>query len=185
MDDPAQRPRDRRRRLHDALDRLLVRYLDAGLGGVSGKVPVQLNVLIPTDGTLPARGDSGALIPRSVIRRWWCDSGVTAFVMSLGGKALRVVHGQRTLTGRERRALAIETGGTCAVIDCRSIDALTEIVPHHVQLWSVDGRTSLDETIGICTRDHRAIHDGKVLRLRDGRYLTERGITDQLPGPPF
>lgn len=179
LDEQAIRPRDRRRRLHDALDRLLVRYLDAGLGGTSGKVPVQLNVLIPAacDGGLPARADSGGLIPRSVVRRWWCDSSVTAFVMSLGGKALRVVHGQRTLTGRERKALAIETGGTCAVLDCRSIDALTEIVPHHVQLWSVDGRTSLDETIGICTRDHRAIHDGKLLRLRDGRLLTERGIT--------
>ena len=69
------------------------------------------------------------------------------------------------------------------MLDCRSIDALTEIVPHHVVLWSVDGRTSLDETIGICTVDHRAIHHGKMLLLRDGRYLTERGITDQLPPP--
>ena len=109
-DDGAEvlRPRDKRRRLHDALDRLLTRYLDAGLGGTSGKVPVQVAVTIPEpEGSLPARADSGALIPRSMVRRWWCDSSVTAFVMSLGGRALRVVHGQRTLTGRERRALAI------------------------------------------------------------------------------
>jgi hypothetical protein len=184
-DDVPLRPRDKRRRLHDALDRLLTRYLDAGLGGLTGKVPVQLNVLIPAGDSLPAHADSGALIPRAMVRRWWCDASVTAFVLGLGGKALRVVHGQRTLSRRERRALGIETGGSCAVLDCPHGpgDPLTDLVPHHVRMFSVDGRTSIDETLMLCPQDHRSIHDGRVLLLRDGRYVTEQGITDQLPPP--
>jgi hypothetical protein len=193
-DDGAEviRPRDRRRRLHDALDRLLERYLEAGLGGVSGKVPVQLNVLVPCPGpgVLPAVGDSGALIPRALVRRWWCDSSVTAFVMSLGGKALRVIHGQRTLTARERRALYLETGGQCAALDCTSThpDPLLEVVPHHAKRWADCGRTTLDETVLLCKHDHRDLHEGKTILLRDGRYLTEQGVSDHPPPaepPPF
>jgi hypothetical protein len=184
-DSPALvRPRDKRRRLHDALDRLLTRYLDAGLGGMTGKAPVQLSVLVP-DGPLPPRADSGALIPRAMVRRWWCDSSVTAFVLSLGGKALRTVHAQRTLTARERRALDIETGGRCAGLDCCSDlpPLLSDLIPHHTQRYADHGRTMLSETLGLCKASHRAVHDGKVVRLRDGRYLTEAGISDRPPEP--
>lgn len=184
------RPRDKRRRLHDALDRLLTRYLDASLGGVTGKVPVQLNVTIPESlmagaGSLPARADSGALIPRALIRSWWCDSSVTAFVLSLGGKALRTVHGQRTLSGRERRALHLETGGRCAGLHCCPDlpSALSDLIPHHTKRWADHGRTCLDETFGLCKPTHTALHEGKIVRLRDGRYLSEDGVTDHPPDP--
>lgn len=191
------RPRDKRRRLHDALDRLLLRYLDAGLGGLSGKAPIQLNVVLPSPaasaglagslaaGSLPARADSGALIPRALVRRWWCDSTVTAFVMSLGGKALRTVHGQRTLTRRERAALQIETGGLCAALGCCSDrpDPERILVPHHAQRWADHSRTSLDETFHLCKGTHHAIHAGKTVLLRDGRYLSEAGVSDHPPDP--
>jgi hypothetical protein len=189
------RPRDKRRRLHDALDRLLTRYLDAGLGGMCGKVPVQLSVLVPegilaaSEGALPARADSGALIPRALVRSWWCDGSVTAFVVGLGGKALRIIHGQRTLTRRERRALQVQTGGRCAGRDCCPDlpSALSDLVPHHVKRWADHGRTSLDETFLICTWTHYAIHHGRFVLLRDGRYLSESGVSDEPPepAPPF
>lgn len=175
-------PRARRRRVHDALNLLLERYLAAGLGGLSGKVPVQVGVMLPAPGpgALPPVADSGGLIPRSVVRRWWCDSTVTAFVMSLGGKALRVVHGQRTLSGRERRALRAETGGECAAYDCLGrADPLGEVVPHHVRGWAANGRTSLDETLGFCRQDHRALHEGRTILLRDGRRVTEAGVVSE------
>lgn len=187
------KPRDKRRRLHDALDRLLGRYLAVGLGGVCDKVPVQVHVTIPGGGptssdvlplgSLPARADSGQLIPRSLVRRWWCDSQVTAFVMSLGGKALRTIHSQRTLTARERRALHLESGGRCAGLGCCREGPLLRLAPHHVTLYSASGRTSMDETLLFCDLTHGDLHRGKTILLKDGRYVSEHGISDKPPDP--
>jgi hypothetical protein len=190
-------PRRRGQRMHDALNRLLARYLEHGLGGVSGKVPVQIGVTITdkrlTDqpGAAPARADSGALIPAAMVRRWWCDSSVTAFVLSLGGKALRAVHAQRTLTGLERQALKTETGGRCARDGCcpNKPHPLITLIPHHAQMFSTHGSTSLGETLSFCLTTHQDLHEGKqTIQLRDGRWLNERGFTSTPPWaepPPF
>ena len=185
-------PRSKPRRMHDALNRLLARYLDQGLGGTVNKLPVQIAVTItePTltgrPGAPPGRADSGALIPRAMVKRWWCDSSVTAFVLSLGGKALRSVHSQRTLTPIERRALQIETGGRCAGQGCcpDHPDPLQTLIPHHAVMFSKTGRTSLDESLPFCERSHQDLHEGKkTLLLRDGRYLNENGFTTPPPWP--
>jgi hypothetical protein len=190
-------PRNRRQRLHDALARMLTRYLEHGLGGTAGKVPVQVHVtltehtLTGAPGAPPPRTDSGRLIPRGLVRRWWCDADVTAFVLTLGGKALRVVHSQRTVTAQERRALAVEGGDRCAGDGCCSgqPDLLTPIRPHHVLGYAEDQVTCLDETLPVCEVLHRDLHEGhRTVRLRDGRYVNEHGFTDA-PGlvdqPPF
>lgn len=190
-------PRNRRERLHDALQRLLARYLEHGLGGTAGKLPVQVHVTLTEQtvtgapGAPPPRADSGRLIPRALVRRWWCDSSVTAFVLGLGGKALRVVHSQRTVTGEERRALAVEGGDRCAGDGCCSglPDALVPIRPHHVLGFAEDRVTSLEDTLPVCSVLHRDLHEGgRTVRLRDGRYLNAHGFVDE-PGltehPPF
>jgi hypothetical protein len=190
-------PRGRRERLHDALGRLLGRYLEHGLGGTAGKVPVQVHVtlaeqsLTAASGAPPPRADSGRLLPRALVRRWWCDAKVTAYVLSLGGKALRVVHTQRTLTAEERRALAIEGGDRCAGDGCCTglPDLLTPIRPHHVLGWAEDQITSLDDTLPVCQVLHRDLHEGhRTVLLRNGRYLNEHGYTDTpslYDPPPF
>jgi hypothetical protein len=185
------RPRSKPRRLHDALGRLLSRYLDHGLGGISGKVPVQISVTLTAatvsnaPGAPPARTDSGRLVPTSVVKRWWCDSTVTGYVLSLGGKALRSIHTQRTLTGTERKALTIESGGQCAGDGCcpDTPDPQRPLRPHHILGYAEDQITSLDDTIAICDALHHDIHDRHhTVRLRDGRYLNEHGYTTQ-PNP--
>lgn len=176
---------------------MLTRYLEHGLGGTAGKVPVQVYVtltehtLTGAPGAPPPRTDSGRLIPRGLVRRRWCDADVTAFVLSLGGKALRVVHSQRTVTAQERRALAVEGGDRCAGDGCCSgqPDLLTTIRPHHVLGYAEDQVTCLDETLPVCEVLHRDLHEGhRTVRLRDGRYVNEHGFTDA-PGlvdqPPF
>ncbi|MGB8649686.1 MAG: hypothetical protein WCD35_03390 [Mycobacteriales bacterium] len=190
-------PRNRRQRLHDALQRLLTRYLEHGLGGTAGKVPVQVHVTLTEQtvtgapGAPPPRADSGRLIPRAVVRRWWCDSSVSAFVLSLGGRALRAVHSQRTLSADERRGLAVEGGDRCAGDGCCSglPDVLVQIRPHHVRGYAEDQVTCLDETLPVCDVLHRDLHEGhRTVRLRDGRYLNEHGFVDHpdLDGqPPF
>jgi len=181
---PSDWPRSRRQRMHDAFDALLGRYLEHGLGGSSQKVPVQVNVTLSAaliddqPGALPAIADSGAAIPHCLLQRWWCDSRVTAYVLNRGSQALRAVHLGRTLTGLERRAAAIEHRRRCAGVGCcrGGTDPTTELVPHHVRRYADDGATSLTDTILVCDVLHRDLHDGQQrVRLRNGRYLTEKG----------
>jgi hypothetical protein len=128
-----------------------------------------------------------------MIRRWWCDSGITAFILNQGGKALRAAHGGRTLSAVERRAVLIEHGNRCAGIGCCSpTDPTVALRPHHSRRYADDGVTSLEETVLACDVLHQDIHEGgKTVRLRDGRYLNEQGWVDGPFGwldqgePPF
>ena len=186
-DVPGELPRARRQRLHDALKLLLQRYLQADLAGTVGKNPVHINVTLPEasltgrPGAAPARTGSGRIVPSRVVRRWWCDASVTGFVLGLGGKALRVIHSQRTITGIERKALDLEGGGVCAGDGCCSPrpDLFVRLIPHHVLGWAENLFTSLDETLMVCEGLHHALHDGHVVKLRDGRYLCETGFLDE------
>ncbi len=143
-------------------------------------------------GAPPPRGDSGRLLPRSLVRSWWCDSTVTTTVLSLGGKALRTVHSQRTLTADERRALDLEGGNRCAGDGCcpGTPDPLTVLRPHHILGYAEDQITSLEQTLNVCDTLHHDLHTGKrTVKLRDGRWLNENGLVthptwhDQ--NPPF
>jgi hypothetical protein len=190
-------PRAKSARLHDAFALLLERFLDVGLGGLMGKAPMQIHVTVPEQtitngaGAAPARADSGALIPRSVVRRWWHDSKVSVYLLSLGGKALRVVHGQRTLTADERRALLIEGGGRCVGDGCCPArpDPLRPLRPHHVLGFAEDQVTTLEQTVPVCDRLHHDLHTGKrTVQTRDGRWLNENGWTEEPrleDNPPF
>jgi len=184
-DDEPLVPRTRSRRVHDALDRLLGRYLEHGLGGTHDKVPVQVTVTLPSGlpdgvpGALPARGATGRPLARSLVRRWWCDSHVTALVMSRGWKPLGVVHTGRTLRALERKASRTQHDRRCAGVDCcpGRGDPLTDLVPHHLYEHSRHARTSIAETVWLCPTAHHDIHTGKRrLRLRDGRVIHENGI---------
>ena len=177
-------PRGRRQRLHDALSSLLGRYLEADLAGTVGRNPVQISVTLPEvqltrrPGAAPARAGSGTLVPARLVGRWWCDASVTAFVMSLGGKALRAVHAQRTAKGIERKALDLE-GGRCVGVGCCSgrPSPFNQLRPHHVHDWATYHLTCLDDTLLVCDHLHHLVHDlGMVVRLADGRHLAEDGI---------
>jgi len=181
-------PRSRSKRLHDAFGRLLERYLTEGLGGVHGKVPVQVAVTMThrlvegQPGALPGKGSSGRPLARSLLRRWWCDSHVTTLLMSDGWVPLGVVHTLRTLTGRERTASQVQFDHRCAGDGCCSgqPDPLIVLVPHHVRRHATFGRTSLEETLLVCERLHQDLHLGKrTVRLRDGRLVDENGFVTE------
>ncbi len=112
-------------------------------------------------------------------------------MLSLGGKALRTIHSQRTLTADERRALDLEGAGRCAGDGCCPgvPDPLIVLRPHHVLGYAEDQITSLDETLNVCDTLHHDLHTGKrTVQLRDGRWLNENGFTTPTLrdlNPPF
>lgn len=177
-------PRSLRQRRHDALRNALRRCLDSGVVGVRDKVAPHLTVTVDVDtldgvpGALPARGASGASLPVSLVRKWACDSVLTRFVMSLGRKAIETSHTARTLTGRERRAKHLETGGHCQGAGCPRGPGL-RLVPHHATPWARCRTTSLSDTVLLCEQTHHDLHSGgKTLLLKDGRWLGPDGWAD-------
>ena len=138
-------------------------------------VTVGLDSLHAAPGSLPAVAASGARLPRSLARRWWCDSAVTRFVLGLGRKVLAASHTGRTLTATERRAKRVETGGGCEVAGCARGPGC-RLVPHHPTPFAECRTTSRSDTVLLCERNHRDLHVGRtVLRLKDGRRLGPDG----------
>jgi hypothetical protein len=171
-------PRSRRQRDHDALRNGLRRYLDAGIAGLRDKVAPHISAIVGVDlldrvpGALPAvSAGTGA----TLVRRWLGNSAVSRFVLSLGGKVIETSHTQRTLKPHERRAKRIETGGWCQGSGCRR----SGHIPHHPRRFADCGTTSLSDTVWCCAVTHGDIHVGKkTIRLKDGRWLNEKGWTD-------
>lgn len=181
-------PRSLRQRRHDALKNGLRRLLDAGIAGQRDKVAPHVAVTVGLDtlhdapGALPAVGASGARLPRSLVRRWLCDSAVSRFVLSLGGRVIETSHTERTLKPHERRAKRIETGGRCQGAGCRRGPGVT-LIPHHATPWARCGTTSLSDTVLLCASTHHDLHVGKkTIRLKDGRWLDENGWVERPDG---
>ncbi|TAL12874.1 MAG: DUF222 domain-containing protein [Frankiales bacterium] len=178
QDAPA--PRSRRQRQHDALKRALRLLLDSGMLGLRDKVAPHISVLVDGDGlhdapgAAPAVGGSGARLPRWLVRKTWCDSAVSRFVMSLGRRVIETSHTERTLKPHERKAKRIETGGRCQCAGCRSGPG-SVLIPHHPEAWAKTGTTSFWDTVLLCEADHTRLHLGETIRLRDGRLLNQHG----------
>ena len=173
-------PRSRRQRQHDALKRALRLLLDSGIAGLRDKVAPQISVIVTDDGlqeapgAAPGVGGSGTRLPRWLVRKTWCDSAVTRFVIGLGRKVIETSHTERTLKPHERRAKRIETGGRCQCAGCRSGPG-SMLIPHHPDAWASTGTTSFFDTVMLCEADHTRLHQGETIRLRDGRLLNEHG----------
>ncbi len=173
-------PRSLDQRRHDALKHGLRRYLDSGIAGLREKVAPHLAITVPIEalhdapGALPPVAASGARLPRSLVRSWWCDSSVTRFVLGLGRRVVELSHTERTLKAHERRIKRIETGGRCQGAGCRRGPG-DRLVPHHVDPWSDVGTTSLGDTVLLCEQTHHDLHSGKTILLKDGRRLGPHG----------
>ena len=182
-DPHASRPRfapDAARRRHDALTQLL--RDSAGHDAGSGQpAPAALTVVFTLDalegrpgalpGTLQTPGMPITLRPET-LRRFGCDSELTAVLLDAAGKPIGASGTHRTATRRERNALRARWGPGCAIAGCTR----TITTPHHVIPWWLSKQTVLKDLIPICTPDHRDLHEHhRTLRLKDGRLIDELG----------
>ena len=181
-DGPRPKPKQRRA---DAVGLLAERALAAGFGGgescatpeggptggpdseryaESGTRAERYQVMVHCDAaTLAAEGEpgrsdlDGIRVSAETSRRMACDAAVVAMVHAKDGSMLSVGRRTRTIPPHIRRALEERDRG-CRFPGCGC--RFTEV--HHVKHWADGGETSLGNTILLCRRHHRAVHEGQV-----------------------
>ena len=178
--DAGPTPKQRRA---DAVGLLAERALAAGFGGgdmreprvESGTRAERYQVMVHCDAaTLAAEGEpgrsdlDGVRVSAETSRRMACDAAVVAMVHAKDGSLLSVGRRTRTIPPHIRRALEERDRG-CRFPGCAS--RFTEA--HHVKHWADGGETSLRNTVLLCRRHHRTVHEGrvKVGRNPDGTVL--------------
>ena len=117
----------------------------------------------------PGRSDlDGIRVSAETSRRMACDAAVVAMVHAKDGSLLNVGRRTRTIPPHIRRALEERDRG-CRFPGCAG--RFTEA--HHVKHWADGGETSLRNTVLLCRRHHRTVHEGrvKVCTNRDGTVL--------------
>ena len=106
----------------------------------------------------PGRSDlDGIRVSAETSRRMACDAAVVAMVHAKDGSMLSVGRRTRTIPPHIRRALDERDRG-CRFPGCGC--QFTEA--HHVKHWADGGETSLRNTLLLCRRHHRAVHEGRV-----------------------
>jgi hypothetical protein len=106
----------------------------------------------------PGRG-----LPIESVRRIACDAETVTIVEDENEQPLSVGRRTRTIPPRISQALWARDKG-CTFPGChrrRFVDG------HHVKHWAAGGETSLDNLLLLCTRHHRAVHEGGFTIRKD------------------
>ena len=135
----------------------------------------------------------GVRVCAETSRRMACDAARVA-MGHRDGEVVSMGRRQRTIPPHIRRALEERDRG-CRYPGCAS--RFTEA--HHVKHWADGGETSLANTVLLCRRHHRLVHEGKTRMAldRDGKaaFFTRtgkvigstpplQGAARKLPPPP-
>jgi hypothetical protein len=157
--------------------------LDPGSRGDRYQVVVHMDAEV-----LAAGGESGSSwladgtgVSAETSRRLACDSARVVMRHAADGRVLDVGRRTRAISPALRRALEHRDGG-CRFPGCRRrlCDA------HHVEAWADGGATSLSNTLLLCRRHHRAVHEeGFSMELApDGEARFYRPDGQPLPAVP-
>ncbi len=135
--------------------------------GASVRPPVEVVVHVQAR-DLEGRTGLGDGISAEVSRRLLCDAGVVPMLEDERGKTIDVGRKTRTIPAALRRALDARDGG------CRFPGCTNRIFTdaHHVEHWLDGGETDLDNTVLLCRRHHRCLHEhGFSLERVDGALV--------------
>ncbi|HVT58277.1 MAG TPA: DUF222 domain-containing protein, partial [Thermoanaerobaculia bacterium] len=132
----------------------------------------------------------GCHVSAETSRRLACDAALVVMRHAASGRVLDVGRRTRVISPGLRRALEHRDGG-CRFPGC----GLKLCDAHHVEHWADGGETRLANTLLLCRRHHRAVHeegfsvelapDGEVHFYRpDGRPLPAAPALPQVAGQP-
>ena len=168
--------------------------LDPGSRGDRYQVVVHVDAeALPADVAASAGGSScldGTHVSAETSRRLACDSALVVMRHFADGRVLDVGRRTRAISPALRRALEHRDGG-CRFPGCgrKLCDA------HHVEHWADGGETRLGNTVLLCRRHHRAVHEegfsmelgpnGEARFYRpDGRLLAPAPALPVVTGEP-
>ncbi|HVT61856.1 MAG TPA: DUF222 domain-containing protein, partial [Thermoanaerobaculia bacterium] len=132
----------------------------------------------------------GCHVSAETSRRLACDAALVVMRHAASGRVLDVGRRTRVISPSLRRALEHRDGG-CRFPGC----GLKLCDAHHVEHWADGGETRLANTLLLCRRHHRAVHeegfsvelapDGEAHFYRpDGRPLPAAPALAQVAGQP-
>ena len=146
----------------------------SGIG--AGRPPVEVVVHVYAE-TLQGRTEHGDGLGVETCRRLLCDAGVVP-VLEAGERTIDVGRRTRVIPAALRRALRDRDGG-CRFPGCRNMRWLDA---HHVQHWVDGGPTALDNTVLLCRRHHRYLHEyGFSASWSDGAIVFRNARGDVIP----
>ena len=149
----------------DALVQIAKGYLAGGKGKNSSTAD-HYQVIVHVDEEAlhhSPKEESKSDLPCETIRRLCCDSGVVAITQDKKGNPLNVSRKHRVVQPPLKRAL-LGRDKCCRFPGCtheKWLDA------HHVVHWADGGETSLDNTVLLCSKHHRLLHEGGF-RIKKG-----------------
>ena len=163
-DPPKTAPEQRRRpeqRLLDALTDLAAAALSGGAPPEAGGVRPHLSVVVPIrvldpDATVLGECAHGTQLSPEAVQRLLCDASVSRIIVNGDSQVLDVGRLTREWNAAQRRAAHVRHGG-CRGPGCDRPFAWCDL--HHVQWWSRNGRTDLDNALPLCSHCHRLVHD--------------------------
>ena len=134
------------------------RQVESGTRAERYQVMVHCDAATLAEEGEPGRSDlDGIRVSAETSRRMAYDAAMVAMVHAKDGSMLNVGRRTRTIPPHIRRALEERDRG-CRFpgCGCRFTEA------HHVKHWADGGETSLRNTVLLCRRHHRAVHEGRV-----------------------
>ncbi|MDH2415071.1 HNH endonuclease signature motif containing protein [Nocardioides sp. CER19] len=160
-----------------ALAELIDRVPASGLptmGGCDPSVVVTMDLTTLVGGLRAAQLATGHAVSPGLARRLAARSGVIPAVLGTDSEILDLGRKARFFSKKQRLAMVVQQGGTCAVDGCVRPAVWGEA--HHLDQWQSGGSTDLADGVLICRRHHTfADHpDYRVARLRPGRIQVHR-----------
>jgi hypothetical protein len=173
-DDPSRREVDTRtfgQRMHDALDEVCVRVLQAGDVVGMGGTPATVIVTVTLEDLVQRLGygtsSDGALIRTRELLRLAHEADIVPAVMSAGGAVLELGRTRRIASNAQTHALIARDHG-CSFPGCDRPPEWTE--RHHIVEWADGGSTDLDNLTLLCRYHHHHFASrGWTCRINDQR----------------
>jgi Domain of unknown function (DUF222) len=106
-----------------------------------------------------------------VARRIACDASVTRVVLSARSEPLDVGRRTAVVPPSMRRAVVVRDRH-CRFPGCDRPHAWCDA--HHIRHWADGGETAARHLLLLCRPHHRALHEGFVVELLDGRVVFRR-----------
>jgi hypothetical protein len=129
---------------------------------------------------LAGRADGRADLPAGASRRLACDASVVTVAHGPEGE-MTAGRKTRVVPAALRRALAARYHGHCAFPGCNC--RVTDV--HHVVHWAAGGPTVEANTLLLCRRCHRLVHEGGFrVELDRGRPRFFRPDGEEMPSAP-